>query len=253
LSTSGFRDLFSRDSAAYAKFRPRYPPALFGWLATLPSQRRTAWDCATGNGQAATLLLPHFHRVIGTDASVAQLRAAEQLGRVSYVACLAEQAGLASHSVDLVTVAQALHWLDRERFYSEVDRVIAPGGALAVFAYARLRTEPSIQAAVHHFQDATVGEYWPPERELVESGFSDVVIPVEEVEPPAFSIEADLTLSGLLGYVGTWSAVSRYRSAHGSDPMPRLAKELHRLWGDPNEPRRIEWPLVVRAGRWRSF
>ena len=252
MSGPGFRDLFSRDSASYAKFRPRYPAALFAWLATLPAERGTAWDCATGSGQAARLLTPHFRRVVGTDASVAQLRAAERRDGLGYVACLGEQTALAPQSVDLVTVAQALHWLERTRFYSEVERVIAPGGALAVVAYARLHADRDLEVAVHRFQDQTVGPYWTPERKLVEEGIAGISIPIEEVSPPAFSIEADLTLTELLGYIGTWSAVGRYRKKVGQDPMPILEQELGPLWGNPSIPRHIEWPLVVRAGRWKA-
>lgn len=251
MSGPGFRDLFSRDSASYAKFRPRYPAALFAWLATLPAERGTAWDCATGSGQAATLLTPHFQRVIGTDASVAQLRAAEHQAPVRYVACLAEHAALASHSIDLVTVAQAFHWLDRDLFYAEVERVIRPGGALAVVAYARLHADRDLERAVHRFQDGMVGPYWTAERKLVESGFAGIAIPIDGVTLPAFSIEASLTLAELLGYIGTWSAVGRYREKVGQDPVPVLEQELRGLWGDPDTRRRIEWPLFVRAGRWK--
>jgi SAM-dependent methyltransferase len=248
----GFRDLFSRDSASYAKFRPRYPPALFAWLATLPAERRTAWDCATGNGQAATLLTPHFQRVVGTDASKAQLRSAERGDGLAYLACLSEQTALAARSVDLVTVAQAFHWLDRERFYPEVARVIAAGGALAIVTYARLHTEPAIQAVVHRFQDETVGPFWPPERELVDSGFAGISIPIDEVPAPALSIEAELTLPQLLGYIGTWSAVGRYRQRIGKDPMEILYGEIAPRWGAPETMRHILWPLFIRAGRWKT-
>lgn len=248
--TAGFRDFFSRDAAAYAQFRPRYPAPLFEWLATLPAQRRLGWDCATGNGQAAAGLSARFERVVGTDASTAQLRAATPAPRTRYVACLAEATAIAARCVDLVTVAQALHWLDRPRFFAEVDRVIAPGGALAVIGYARLRTEPGIERAVWRFQDKTVGPYWTPERRLVDLGYRGLVIPIEEVKAPPFAIAAGLTLEGLLGYVGTWSAVTRYREATGQDPMIGLAEELGPLWGDPGQARRVEWPLSVRAGRW---
>jgi SAM-dependent methyltransferase len=252
VSTPGFRDLFSRDSASYARFRPRYPPELFAWLATLPAARRTAWDCATGNGQAASLLAPHFQRVVGTDASPSQLRAAEPRHGVAYLACLAERTALADRSVDLVTVAQAFHWLDRDKFYSEVDRVIALGGALAIVTYARLHTDRDIERAIHRFQDGTVGPYWMPERRLVESGFAGISIPIEEVTAPSFAIEAQLTLGELLGYVGTWSAVGRYRKKVGQDPLPALERELGSLWGDPNARRLVEWPLCIRAGQWRT-
>ena len=184
---------------------------------------------------------------------MAQLRAAERGDRVRYAACLAEQTALASGSIDLVTVAQAFHWFDRDAFYAEVDRVIAPGGVLAVVAYARLHTDRDIERAVHRFQDVTVGPYWTPQRQLVESGFAGIAIPIEEVEPPAFSIEAELTLSALLGYIGTWSAVGGYRQKVGQDPMPIVQRELEARWGDPNTRRLVQWPLVVRAGRWKAL
>jgi methyltransferase family protein len=247
----GFQDLFSRDSAGYAKFRPRYPVALFDWLAGLPAARRIAWDCATGSGQAATLLAERFDLVVGSDASVAQLLVASRAPRVGYFASLAESSALAAGRVDLVTVAQALHWLELPRFYAEVDRVTAPGAALAIWGYATLTAAPRIQAAIRRFHDETVGPYWPTERKLVETGYRSFQIPIREVVAPRFAIEARLTLSALLGYLRTWSAVGNYLSAKGHDPVTALEPELAAAWGDPTVPQPIVWPLFVRAGRWR--
>lgn len=245
----GFRDLFSRDSAAYAKFRPRYPAQLFEWLATLPAGRRLAWDCATGNGQAATMLARHFERVVGTDASVEQLRAADAHPNLSYVVCLAEASSLRSGIVDLVTVAQAFHWLDHAAFFAEVNRVAAPGAAVAIWGYARLIASPEINRLIGRFHDDTVGPYWTPERRQVEEGYRAAVIPIAEVEPPPLAIEASFTLPELLGYLGTWSAVARYRVARGHDPVELVEPELRQAWGGEAR-RRIVWPLFVRAGRW---
>ena len=247
----GFQDLFSRDAAGYAKFRPRYPVALFDWLAGLPASRRLAWDCATGNGQAATLLAERFDWVVGSDASLAQLRAARCDPRVSYLASLAESSALVAGRVDLVTVAQALHWLDLPRFYAEVDRVVAPGAALAIWGYARLTASPKIESAIHRFHDETVGLYWPTERKLVEEGYRSFQIPIREIVAPPFAIEARLTLPALMGYLRTWSAVWNYLSAEGRDPVAALEPELAAVWGDPAVPQPIVWPLFVRAGRWR--
>jgi methyltransferase family protein len=247
----GFQDLFSRDSAGYAKFRPRYPAALFDWLAGLPASRRLAWDCATGNGQAATLLAERFEQVVGSDASLAQLRAARRAPRVGYVASLAESSALAGGSVDLATIAQALHWLELPRFYAEVDRVAAPGAALAIWGYARLTAPPGIQATIRRFHEETLGPYWPIERKLVEEGYRSFQIPIREVVPPPFTIEARLNLPALLGYLRTWSAVGNYIRANGRDPVAELEPELAAAWGDPAVLQPIVWPLFVRAGRWR--
>lgn len=248
---TGFADHFSRDSAAYAKFRPVYPPELFQWLATLPARRATAWDCGTGTGQAAAMLTPYFSRVLASDPSRAQVKSADRSTGVRYFAALGESSALAPARVDLVTVAQALHWIDRDRFYHELDRITAPGGALAIWTYGIFRSTPELDAVIGRFYRDTVGPYWPPERAHVESGYRNIEIPITEVASPAFHIEGRLTLDDLLGFIRTWSAVGRYIAVRGADPTVELERELRRVWGDPARTLRLVWPLSVRAGRWR--
>ena len=247
---SGFADHFSRDSVAYARFRPGYPPELFAWLATLPAGRSVAWDCGTGTGQAAALLTPHFGLVVGSDPSRAQLAAADRSSGARYFAGSSESSALAGRRVDLVTVAQALHWFDRERFYREVSRIIAPGGAFAAWSYGVLRSTPAVDRVIARFYGETVGPWWPPERVLVENGYRDLAIPVAEAAAPSFSIEARLTLEELLGYIRTWSAVGRFVVGRGYDPIPELGEALGPVWGAPAVARPITWPLTIRAGRW---
>jgi SAM-dependent methyltransferase len=246
----GFKDLFSRDSSSYAKFRPRYPRELIAWVAGLPQGRRLAWDCATGNGQAAALLADYFERVVATDASRTQLHAATRAPRVCYAVALAERVPLAVGQVDLITVAQALHWFDLTRFLAEIDRIAAPGAALAIWGYARLRTSPAIDAVIDRFHDETVGPYWSAERKLVDEGYRSFALPMAEAPAPSLAIEASLTLPELLGYLRTWSAVGKYLSVHGTDPVAALEPELAACWGE-HAVRRVAWPLFVRAGRWR--
>lgn len=247
---SGFADHFSRDSVAYARFRPSYPPELFAWLATLPAGRSVAWDCGTGTGQAAMLLTAHFDLVVGSDRSRTQLAAADRTSGARYVAGSSEASALAGHRVDLVTVAQALHWFDRERFYREVSRVIASGGAFAAWSYGLFRSSPGVDRVIARFYEETVGPWWPPERALVEKGYQNIPIPIAEVAAPPFSIEARLTKDELLGFIRTWSAVGRFIADQGHDPIPELGEALGPVWGEPSAPRQITWPLTVRAGRW---
>lgn len=247
---SRFADHFSRDSVAYARFRPSYPPELFAWLATLPTARSVAWDCGTGTGQAAALLTPHFDLVVGSDRSRTQLAAADRTSGTRYFAGSSESSALAAHRVDLVTVAQALHWFDRDRFYREVSRVIAPGGVFAAWSYGLLRSTPEVDRVIVRFYDETIGPWWPPERALVEKGYQNIPIPITEVAGPPFSIEARLTLEELLGFIRTWSAVGRFIADQGHDPIPELGKALGPVWGESSAARQITWPLTIRAGRW---
>lgn len=244
-----FADHFSALAPAYAAARPTYPPALFEWLGGLAPRRRLAWDCAAGNGQATLPLAAVFDEVLGTDASDAQLAQAPRHPRVRYRVALAHASGLAPASVDLVTVAQALHWLDPATFFLEARRVLASRGVLAVWCYGLpLTGEERVDHALARFYHETVGPYWCPERRLVESGYRTLPFPFAELEPPAFELAHDWTLRQLLAYVATWSATARFLASERSDPMGPLAAELLPLWDD-DRVRRIRWPLSLRVGR----
>ena len=244
-----FRDHFSASSRSYAKFRPGYPQALFEWLASESPSRRRAWDCATGTGQAARGLARHFELVVATDASGAQLTQAGRHPRVRYVQCLAEASGLASRSMDAVAAAQAVHWFDMAAFFREAGRVAVKGGLVAVWTYGNPTIDADVDAVLGPFYRDTVGPYWPPERRLIERMYQDVHLPFEPVAAPEMSLQTPMTLGALAGYIGTWSAVLRYREALGTDPLPALVDALSRVWGDPASTRPTRWPMAIRAGR----
>ena len=184
MTVPSFKDHFSAHASAYARYRPRYPEALFAYLASLCPAHDLAWDCATGNGQAARSLTEHFARVVATDASADQLAHAAPHEQITYHVAPAAQSPLASHSADLVTVAQALHWLDLDAFYAEVRRVLKPGGVLAVWTYGLLRINPAVDAVIQRLYTDIVGAYWPPERRHVEDGYRALAFPFDAIEPP---------------------------------------------------------------------
>ncbi|MEP6768309.1 MAG: class I SAM-dependent methyltransferase [Acidobacteriota bacterium] len=247
-----FTDHFSGHAAEYSRFRPDYPDSLFEYLAGVPSARRLAWDCATGNGQAALGLADRFARVVATDASARQIAQAIPHPRVDYRVAAAAESGLPDGSVDLVTVAQALHWFDRPLFWEEARRVLVPGGAIAVWAYDLLEVDPAVNAAVRRLAREIVGPFWPPERRLVDAGYAAIEFPFQEISPPRFVMEKLWDLSDLLGYLRTWSATRRYAEAMGEDPIPRIEAELTAAWGDPGQLRHSTWPLDLRVGLSRT-
>jgi SAM-dependent methyltransferase len=248
-----FADHFSRIAAEYASHRPRYPAALFAWLASVVPERERAWDCGTGNGQAAAALTEHFGAIVATDPSTEQLAQAPRDPRIDYVAATAERVPIATGSIAVATVAQALHWFDRDAFYAEVRRVLAPGGVLAVWSYALCTVgDAALDSALRQFHDVTVGPYWPAERAIVNAGYAKLEFPFEEVEPPRFAMQVPWTLDQLAAYVGTWSAVQLARATTGRDPLPPLVDALRTRWGAAGSTRIVEWPLSVRAGRVRA-
>lgn len=245
--TTPFKDHFSDKSADYQSYRPHYPAELFSYLASLTPEKHLAWDCATGNGQAAIALADFFSCVIATDASESQIRNTTSHARIAYKNEPAENTSIKSVSVDLVTVAQALHWLDLERFAKEVTRVLKPDGVLAAWTYGLFSSLPPLDNVIAQWYETTLGSYWPPERRLVETSYASIDMPMLPLETPTFHMTAEWDFSQLIGYLGTWSAVKRYEKVNGVSPIDSIAAQLGTLWGEPNHKRMIEWPLTLKV------
>jgi SAM-dependent methyltransferase len=243
-----FKDHFSGHAVEYAKFRPHYPNELFEYLASISPRHELAWDCATGNGQAAVGLACHFDSVIATDASAQQIASAELNDRISYRVAPAEASVINSASVDLILVAQALHWFDIDRFFTEAKRVLKEDGLLATSSYNVLQVAPEIDAIIWEFYRETTGPFWPPERELVETDYKSIRFPFAELSPTRFEMRERWNLHQFAGYLRTWSATQKFIAARGFDPGDSVAEELGTVWKDPEEVREIKWPLHLRVG-----
>lgn len=245
-----FPNYFGPQAERYAEYRPTYPSALFHYLAVTSGRTRLAWDCATGNGQAAVGLATRFARVVATDASDEMIAHAVPHPRVEY-AVARHESGIAAGSCDLVTVAQALHWLDLDPFLAEVRRVLAPGGIFAAWCYSLCRIEPAIDEVVDAFYRVTLGSYWPPQRRHVDDGYRALALPLDEVVAPPLVMAHDWSLIDLARYMRTWSAVGRLRTARGDQPIVEVEHALHRVWGNPGLRRHVTFPLSFRIGQLR--
>lgn len=241
--------LFSRQAATYAAARPRYPAALYEAILAVTPGRSLVWDCATGNGQAAVDLARYFDRVIATDASAEQIAHAAPSANVEYRVAPAEASGLPNAQADLVTVAQALHWLDHARFYEEVRRVLVPGGVFAAWSYGAGSVGEEIDRLLRGFHNGLLGTYWDPRRRWVAEGYRTIPFPFEEIPMPRFELRVEWSLSQLGEYLRSWSAVAKYRQVTGEDPVPGLLHRIVKHWGAPETVRVVSWPLSVRVGR----
>ncbi|MCP3870617.1 MAG: class I SAM-dependent methyltransferase [Gammaproteobacteria bacterium] len=242
-----FKDHFSNGSADYDRYRPSYPPPLYRYLATLCADHESAWDCATGTGQSALLLAEYFSEVAATDASSKQVSKAKKHPGVRYFVASAEASSLPDQSLDLITVAQALHWFDLPRFTDEVKRVLKPEGVLAAWSYNLLNVTPAIDEVIETLYHHTLGSFWPAERKAVEQGYRAMQFPLREIEPPDFHMSKQWDLPHLIGYLSTWSAVKAYRKAQGADPLDGLEEQLSSAWGEDANTRQVTWPLTVKV------
>ncbi|MEO8084170.1 MAG: class I SAM-dependent methyltransferase [Ardenticatenales bacterium] len=242
-------DHFSRQPDRYAQARPRYPAALFAFLADLAPATGAAWDCATGSGQAAIGLAERFDVVYATDLSAAQIAQAAPHPRIRYAVAPAEACGLPDASVDAVTVATAAHWLDLDRFYVEVRRVVRPGGVVALWSYYGNTIEPALESsAPQRLHREILGSYWAPGNALAGVGYDPLPFPFDEVAWPGFEATTEWTVDDFLDYLRSWSAAQTYTAVHGSDPVDLVADEIRAAWGDVRT-RRARWDLFGRVGR----
>ena len=247
--STGFSDHFSGHAGEYAAARPVYPAELFEFLAGVAPSNTLAWDCATGSGQAALGVAEHFDFVIATDASEQQISHATQRENVEYRRSPAEASGLDAGSVDLVTVAQALHWFDFARFNEEVQRVATHRAVIAVWSYGLTSVTPAIDALIDDFYTGEINPHWPPEREHIENHYRDIPFPFEAIETPDFAMSATWKAEDMLAYLRTWSSVKYFQKEHRRDPVTSLDAPLATAWGD--RAREVRWPMTLKVGQVR--
>jgi ubiquinone/menaquinone biosynthesis C-methylase UbiE len=244
-----FKDYFSSQSDVYLKSRPTYPDELFQFLASISQPNELAWDCATGNGQAAVSLAKYFKKIIATDASEQQIKNAVPNERVQYYVALADNSGLEPGTVDLVTIASALHWMDFDKFYKEVNRVLKPGGIFAAWAYYHSYVDNAVDPIIRYLSKEVLADYWPPERKYVTNHYNTVPFPFKLIDTPVFKISKQVNLDFLLGYFYSWSSTQKYIKETGKDPVEHIKKELENAWGDITHMKLITWDVFLKAGR----
>ncbi len=242
------KDNFSGHASDYACYRPTYPDALFTFIYERLSHFGAAWDCGTGNGQVAVKLAERFGRVYATDLSANQLAQAPQHPNITYRMQRAEDTSFDEQSLDLITVAQAIHWFDFETFYGIVNRVLKPDGLLAVWGYTLLTVNEAVDTIVRHLHSDTLDHYWDPERKYVDARYQTIPFPFDEIATPEFTQSIRWTFTDLIGYLNTWSAVKHYQQHEGQNPVRRIEADLKQAWGSV-EQQMVHVPVFLRLGK----
>ncbi len=226
------KDNFSKQSSLYAKYRPDYPAELFEYIISFVKSRNVAWDCGTGNGQSAVQLSKYFKKIIATDISEKQLQSAEKAENIFYSVQPAEQTNIENNSVDLITVAQAIHWFDFDKFYTEVKRVAAQNAFIAVWCYDLLKINKEVDEVINHYHFNTLEQYWDPERKYVDEVYRNIPFPFKKISTPSFIIEKYWTIEDLEGYLNTWSALQKYIAVNNHNPVPAVIEKIKPYWGN---------------------
>ncbi|MFC7421129.1 class I SAM-dependent methyltransferase [Iodobacter arcticus] len=239
-------DHFSKVATHYFASRPHYPEALFEWLASQCPERQQAWDCGAGSGQASTALALHFDSVLASDISQAQLDLLPDNPKIITLCTTAADSQLPANSVDLICIAQALHWFDLDAFYLEAKRVLKKKGRIAAWCYGTpVIDHPQINHLFQTFYQSGVGAYWPPERKHVENGYADLPFPFTRRANPSFELKEKWQLEQLIAYVQSWSATACFIEEKGFNPVEALKDALAEHWQTEHT---ISWPITLLMG-----
>jgi SAM-dependent methyltransferase len=238
------KDRFSSGSQLYQLARPSYPASLIQEILKHVATPQFAWDCGAGSGQLTQLLAPHFDAVVATDISAHQLQHAPYFENVSYQVQSAEHTSFAEQSFDLITVAQAIHWFDFDRFYAEVRRTLRPEGILAVIGYGLIHPQkPELQGCIERLYFKTLKGYWD-----TEEAYQTIPFPFEEIATSELSMSFQWSAAQLLDYLNTWSALKHYRAKNSDDPLCEF-KAFFTLDDHANQLFALKFPIFLRLGR----
>ena len=240
------QDHFSAIATEYSAGRITYPKGLYEYLNSICEESLLVWDCATGSGQAAIDLSTYFDRVIATDISDSLLSLAPDIDKVVFQHAPAEDSGIESASVDLVIVAQAIHWFEHADFWKEVSRVLKPGGVLAFWGYVWPTVDDCIDALLDDFR-AKIADYWPQRSQYLQEFYRGIEAPFERIKSPNFHLEENWAVSDYLTHLASWSGTRYYRETSGVDPLEMIEKDLECIWGRGT--RFVRWELVLKVYR----
>ena len=174
---------------------------------------------------------------------------APRASKIEYRVAEAESSGIEAHAVDLVTVASAIHWFDLRKFYTEVRRVVKPGGVLAAWTYYTPVFGNDVDALIQRLIHEILADYWDERLHYVIDEFHDLPFPFEPTDAPQFRTDMRWNIEDLLGYFETWSSSVKYREATGAHPTDLTKGDVARVWGDPEQERDLHFPLYTRVGR----
>ncbi|KAK6127220.1 hypothetical protein DH2020_039019 [Rehmannia glutinosa] len=257
-------NLFIKQAKQYFVGRPSYPQELFHFIASKTPSHDLAWDVGTGSGQAAISLANIYKNVIATDTSPKQLEFAAKLPNIKYkctspnmsMSELQQNIGSES-SVDLVTIAQAMHWFDLPKFYQQVKWVLKkPNGVIAAWCYTVPEVNPSVDSLFQRFYTIDAGPYWESPRRFVDEKYETIDFPFQPVDglehngPFRFNSEKVMDFEGYFTYLKSWSA---YQTAKGKGVellTDKVVEDFKRAWNEDGKIEKIViFPVYLRIGK----
>ncbi|KAN0034443.1 hypothetical protein ACTFIV_000956 [Dictyostelium citrinum] len=216
-----FEDKFGKVSESYKNFRPTYNDELYSIIDSYCDDKRDlAIDVGAGSGQATVKLAKYFKKVIGFEPSEYQLKHAEPTDTVEYRLSAAEKIDLPSGSVDLITVATAVHWFNLQEFYKESKRLLRENGSLIIWCYGSLKIINNEELQKIH------ENYWAPEIKYINDEYVDIRPTYENTTRKTITLDKIMSINDMVGMYSSWSSYAKYIKEGNKDFLPDIKKSL---------------------------
>lgn len=288
------------DSTHYNTARPSYPDVFYNTIVDFHNEVEGnttdfAIDVGCGSGFAAFKLTEFFEKVLGTDLSKTMIeqckndpRAAQIGSKIEFAVAPAEKAPstVEANSVDLITAAECVHWMNHPQFFSESARILKKNGTLAYWFYLdpvfvnqpranEIYTDYTYGSSVEKYGELYERYFNPyyeqPGHDFFRTGLEGVSPPEElfydvirhhyhpdkHADGPKFTtlfIKRVVTLRVYRDYVTSWSGYHNWKkdNADKPDTVDRFMDELKEAIGvDMDTPVEIIFPTVYTFARKR--
>ncbi|XP_077997390.1 putative methyltransferase DDB_G0268948 [Glandiceps talaboti] len=170
----------------------------------MPKPHSFVVDVACGTAQGTRILSPYFDKVIGCDASPDQIKMAqhtEKLPNIEYRVGTAEDLPIESGTVDVLTVASAIHFFELDKFFKEADRY---------------------KETINRHPPAT---YLHPQLAISDEWYS-LALPYEEVKRiDSLSNTWETTVRGFMAYIHSFTTTKAYLK-NNPDDGPKVVQKL---------------------------
>ncbi|CAF1147888.1 unnamed protein product [Rotaria sordida] len=186
-----------------------------------------ALDVGCGSGQATVDLSHYCHRVIGIDGSENQLKNAPLKENIEYQCQIAENLTfLPSNSIDLVTVAIALHWFDIQTFFEQVDHILKPnGGVLSIWCHETSLDNLKADEILKNLSIYDLRSCWNDKTQIVIENYESIIdkFPYQQTKiKHLIEHEEEMSIDQFVNMIETWSLCQTYCKRYGEEKLKQL-------------------------------
>jgi SAM-dependent methyltransferase len=238
-----FESRFGQTAEAYDTYRAEYPAEVFQFILApiSPEKRHLAMDLGAGTGRATRNLVDHFEKVIAVEPDPRMAEKIRGFGaRVKVRISTAEECVQEPGSVDLIVIANALHWMEAPLVMKNVMRWLCSGGIFALID----PPFPHVPEPIRGIVRQQFREHWESFRDprLGKAGSRKERIWQDLIHStPGLSLIEEKTIASLITmtpaeFVGFWQSTS-YGSAYA-----RSLVDPASYWQDLESRFRGAWP-----------